>query len=90
MNDIFRGKLVRLSAYFGLKQQSFTGFLDWLVEFRQEIGIPHRLGDAGVPLDDLDRLATLAAQDFCATENPIKMGPAEMRQVIDAAVAGRV
>ncbi|MCC7045728.1 MAG: iron-containing alcohol dehydrogenase [Alphaproteobacteria bacterium] len=83
-------KLVRLAAYFGLKQQSFTGFIDWLVRFREEIGIPHKLGDAGVPLDNLDRLATLAAQDFCASENPIKMGKPEMRRVIDAAVAGRL
>jgi alcohol dehydrogenase class IV len=83
-------KMARLAAYLGLKNQSFSGFIDWLVAFRQEIGIPHTLGDAGVPLDNLDRLATLAAQDFCATENPIKMGPADMRQVIDAAVAGRV
>ena len=83
-------KLVRLAAYFGLKQQSFTGFIDWLVQFREEIGIPHKLGDAGVPLDNLDRLATLAAEDFCATENPIKMAKPEMRQVIDAAVAGRL
>jgi alcohol dehydrogenase class IV len=83
-------KMSRLAAYLGLKQQSFSGFLDWVLDLRQTLGIPHMLGGLGVPLHDLDKLAAMSAVDPCAAENPIKMGPAEMRRVLDAAVAGRI
>jgi alcohol dehydrogenase class IV len=72
------------------ERHSFEGFLDWVVELRQMLDIPHTLGGLGVPLDELDRLAAMAAVDPCAAENPVRMGPAEMRRVLDAAVAGRL
>ncbi len=84
------GKLARLAAYLGLKSASFTAFLDWVIELRQAIGIPHTLEALGVPLNEMARLADMAAIDPCAPENPVKMGPAEMRKVLDAAASGRL
>jgi alcohol dehydrogenase class IV len=83
-------KMARLAAYLGLRRQSFQGFLDWVVELRQTLGIPHSLEGLGVPLNELGKLADMSAVDPCAAENPIKMGPPEMRRVLDAAVAGRL
>lgn len=83
-------KMARLAAYLGLKSPSFTAFLDWVLELRQAIGIPHTLEALGVPLNEMVRLADMAAVDPCAAENPIKMGPAEMRRVLDNAAAGRL
>ncbi len=88
--DAIADKAARLAAYLGLRRHSFEGFLDWVVELRQMLDIPHTLGGLGVPLDELDRLAAMAAVDPCAAENPVRMGPAEMRRVLDAAVAGRL
>lgn len=83
-------KTARLAGYLGLKRQSFTGFLDWVLDLRQTLDIPHTLKDLGVPLNELDRLAAMSAVDPCAAENPIKMGPPEMRRVLDAAIEGRL
>jgi alcohol dehydrogenase class IV len=83
-------KMARLAAYLGLKQQSFAGFLDWVVDLRQKLDIPHTLAGLGVPLNELGKLAAMSAVDPCAAENPIKMGPDEMRRVLDAAVEGRL
>jgi alcohol dehydrogenase class IV len=83
-------KTARLAAYLGLKSASFQGFLDWVIELRRTLEIPHTLEALGIPLNEMDRLAAMSAKDPCAAENPIKMGAAEMRQVLDAAAAGRL
>src|SRR5687768_2805497 len=35
-------RLARLAGYIGLADASFDGFLAWIVELRQRLGIPHR------------------------------------------------
>jgi alcohol dehydrogenase class IV len=83
-------KMARLAAYLGLKNPSFAAVLDWVVALRRTLEIPHTLEALGVPLDKLDTLAAMSAKDPCAAENPIKMGPAEMRKVLEAAAAGKL
>ena len=83
-------KMSRLAAYLGLKQPAFQAVLDWVVELRRTLEIPHTLEALGVPLNEMAKLAEMSAKDPCAAENPVKMGPPEMRKVLDAAAAGRL
>ncbi|MGQ0677583.1 MAG: iron-containing alcohol dehydrogenase [Rhodospirillales bacterium] len=83
-------KMARLAAYLGLGAASFQAVLDWIVELRRTLEIPHTLEALGVPLNELARLAEMSAKDPCAAENPVPMGPAEMRRVLEAAAAGRL
>ena len=41
-------KMARLAAYLGLPKRSFAGVLDWVLELREQIGIPNTLADLGV------------------------------------------
>lgn len=83
-------RLTRLAGYIGLEYPSFEGFLAWIVELRQSLGIPHTLGELGVSEADLDRIAIMAEADPSAGGNPLPFDAAAARLVLDTAMAGRI
>ena len=64
--------------------------IDWVLELREELGIPHRLSELGVGEDRLDRIAQMAEQDPSAGGNPRRFDTIAAREVLDAAMAGKV
>ncbi len=60
----------RAAAYLGIKG-GFGGFLKWILALRQDIGIPHTLGDVGIDTARLDAVAAMAIKDPTAGSNPI-------------------
>jgi alcohol dehydrogenase len=83
-------RLARLAGYIGLVEASFAGFLDWIVELRRRLAIPATLGELGVAPETLDRIAAMAEQDPSAGGNPRPFDAAAARQVLEAAMAGRL
>ena len=82
-------RLARLAGYIGLADASFAGFLDWVLELRQRLAIPHTLSELGVSGADLERIATMAEADPSAAGNPLPFDAAAARAVLEAAMAGR-
>lgn len=66
-------KMVRLAAYLGLPQASFEGVLDWVLELRSEIGIPHTLRDLGVEEQHARSFSQQAFDDPSTGGNPVPM-----------------
>jgi len=83
-------KIIRLSRWLGLRVPTFDGFMQWTLELRREIGIPHTLAELGVRAEQLNHFAEMAAVDPTAGGNPVKAGVAEMRKMYDAALSGRL
>lgn len=83
-------KLTRLAAWLGLASPSFQSVLQWVLDLRQEIGIPHTLAAIGVNKDRLDELAIMAANDPTAGGNPIPIGASECRAMFIACIDGRL
>jgi alcohol dehydrogenase len=83
-------RLTRLAAYLELPDPSPRAVIDWTVGLRRELGIPARLAELGVQADQLDRLAAMAEEDPSAGGNPLPFARAEARQVLEAAVEGRI
>jgi alcohol dehydrogenase len=83
-------RAARLAAYLGLPDASFEGVLDWVLELRRRLAIPHTLGDLGVSEADVERIALMAESDPSAGGNPRPFGAAAARTVLEAAMAGRV
>jgi len=82
-------KIVRLARFLGLKP-TFEGFLDWVLDLRRTIAIPHTLANLGVKAEHLVQFSTMAAEDPTAGGNPVKAGAPEMRTMYEAAIAGRL
>ncbi len=53
----------------GLKNASADGFIAWLLELNQKLGIPANLKSLGVNASHLDKLADLAIKDPCHGSN---------------------
>jgi alcohol dehydrogenase class IV len=83
-------KLARLAAWLGLAEPSFDAVLQWVLDLRREIGIPHTLKELGVDNERIDELARLAAVDPTAGGNPIPIGVPELKTMFVAAVEGRM
>jgi len=70
-------KLARLAGFLGLRNRSFDGVLEWILELRSEIGIPHTLADLGVQDHHADQFAPQALDDPSTGGNPVPMTQAQ-------------
>ena len=82
-------KLARVAAYLGLKR-TFTSFLDWVLELRARLGVPHTLAAFGVDARHAERIAEMAPHDPTAGGNPVPLDAAGARRIFDAAMEGRL
>ena len=83
-------KIQRLARWLGLVNPTFDGFMEWSLDLRRQIGIPHTLAELGVTESHLEKFSEMAAVDPTASGNPVKAGVPEMRKMYDAALVGRL
>ncbi len=67
---------MRLARWLDLRTPTFEGFMQWTLDLRREIGIPHTLAELGVKAEHLDKFSEMAAVDPTAGGNPVKAGRA--------------
>jgi alcohol dehydrogenase len=82
-------KVKRLAAYAGLKP-SFRAFLDFVLELRATIGVPHTLAGLGVGDEQIDRIVAMAVEDPTAGGNPVPFDKRAARTVFRRALDGRL
>jgi len=83
-------KMARTARYLGLAQGSFVAMLDWVVELRHELKIPHTLADLGVDGARVPELARMAAEDPNNGGNPPPLTVAEYETLFTNALRGRL
>ena len=83
-------RMARLAAWLELPNPSFNAVQDWILALRHELKIPNTLEGLGVGGERIDEIAEMAAEDPTAPTNPIPVGAAEMRQMFEAALEGRL
>ncbi|MBL6932453.1 MAG: iron-containing alcohol dehydrogenase [Rhodospirillales bacterium] len=88
--DAISERMKRLGRYLGLADASFDGIMQWTLDFRKLLDIPHTAREIGVEDSRLDELAEMAAADPTAGGNPIKVGAADMKKMYEAAMEGRI
>ena len=79
-----------ISRVLNLPARGFDGFLDWVLEMRRELGIPHSLADIGVSADKAAIIGREAAVDPSAGGNPVPVDAAQLERIFRAAVDGRL
>ena len=84
-------KIVKISKYLELKEKSFTGFLDWLIDFRKKLNLPNKLSDVIDEKDlDLDRLSEMALNDPSTSGNPKKLTKNDMKILYQHSISGEL
>jgi alcohol dehydrogenase class IV len=83
-------KISRLNRYLGLTTTGFDGFLDWVIELRALLGIPHTLASINIDDHDSEAVGKMAAADPSAGGNPISFRSEEYQRIFQNAVAGHL
>ena len=79
-----------IARVLNLPAPGFDGFLDWVLQMRCELGIPHSLADIGVSADKAAIIGREAAIDPSAGGNPIPVNAAQLEHIFRAAVDGKL
>jgi alcohol dehydrogenase class IV len=83
-------KIVRLSRYLDLGENTFESFYQWILTFRKELKIPNDLQAIGITLEQSERVGKLATQDPSAAGNPIAFTASQYTEIFEAAVKGDI
>jgi alcohol dehydrogenase class IV len=83
-------RIERLAAYLQLLRTDFTGFLDWILALRAELGVPHTLPELGVDGNRVDEIAAMAAVDPSAGGNPLLFDEKAAAKILEAALIGKI
>ncbi|HVC89679.1 MAG TPA: iron-containing alcohol dehydrogenase [Acidobacteriaceae bacterium] len=66
----------------------YDAVLQWIIDFRQQLGIPNTLTEIGVPSDRIQDVGRMALADPSAGGNPIPLTAAEYADVFSHALRG--
>lgn len=84
-------KIERLAAFLGITDCSFDGFIDFILELREEVGIPHTIDKIGITDNSkFNLMAEMAEVDPTASGNPIKLTKKMCLDMFEAALAGNL
>ena len=67
-----------------------SGFLDFVLRFRRDLGIPHTLDRIGVDDSRFEEMAAMAVVDPTAGGNPRHLTVADARDLYQRALDGRL
>ncbi len=83
-------KIVSICDYLGL-EKSFDSFIEWIMNFREEFNIPHKISDV---IDkkkmDLDKLSEMAFNDPSTGGNPKKLTKNDMKIMYQHSISGEL
>ena len=78
--DVIEDRIISLSKYLDLNKKSFDGFMEWILELRSNLAIPHTLKELNVDFD-FDLLSEMALKDPSTQPNPKDISLDQMKKL---------
>ena len=66
-------KIISLSRYINLQENSFDSFLDWILKLRKHLKIPHTLKELIKDDKKFEEMSLMAFKDPSTSGNPVKL-----------------
>ena len=89
--DVIEKKMIKICDYLELKDRSFDGFVNWVLELRKKLDIPHKLSEVIDENDfDLDRLSKMALADPSTGGNPKELSEKDMKLMYQHSMSGKL
>ena len=89
--DVIEERIIKICDYLELVDQTFNGFINWVLKFRKDLEIPHKLSDVINEKDlDLERLSKMAFEDPSTGGNPKKLSVEDMRTMYTHSMSGKL
>ncbi len=86
--DAIAGRIRDLARLLDLPAADFDAVLNWVLQFRKQLAIPHSLAEIGVTLRNPGEIGREAAADPSAAGNPIPVDAPTLERLFRSAVAG--
>jgi alcohol dehydrogenase class IV len=82
---VIEDRIAEAANYLGIAG-GFTGFFDYVMALRTELGVPDKLRDLGVGTDRIDDMVAMALEDPSAGGNPLPMTEANTKALFEACI----
>ena len=82
--------ITSLSRYLDLTKPGFESFLNWVLELREQLNIPHTLAEIGIDTEQVELVGRMAFADPSSGTNPIVFSADEYQEICTNAVKGRL
>ena len=87
--DVIENRILKICDYLELSDKSFDGFINWVLELRKKLDMPHKLSEVINEKDlQLDRLSRMALDDPSTSGNPKKLSEADMKIMYQHSMSG--
>ena len=89
--DVIEKKIIKICDYLELKDRSFDGFINWVIDLRKKLDMPHKLSEVIDKKDfDIDKLSKMALEDPSTGGNPKKLTEADMKIMYQHSMTGEL
>ena len=89
--SVIEKKIIKVCDYLKFDDQSFDGFINWVLDLRKKLNIPHKLSDVIDEKDfDIDRLSKMALADPSTNGNPKKLTENDMKIMYQHSMNGEL
>ena len=89
--EVIEDKIIKICNYLELEDRSFDGFINWVLELRKKLDMPHKLSEVIQEKDlQLDRLSKMALDDPSTSTNPKKMSVENMKELYEHSMLGKL
>jgi len=86
--NVIENKLIALSRYIELSNQSFDGFMTWILDLRESLQIPHTLEELIHEDTKLEEMSAMALEDPTAGSNPINLNQSDFLKLYQDSFKG--
>ncbi len=88
--SLIENKLISICDYLNL-DKNFKSFLDWILELRNNLNIPHKLSEVMDCANiDLDELSLMAFEDPSTESNPKKISKEDLKKMYKNSISGKL
>ena len=88
--SLIENRIISICDYLNL-EKNFDSFLNWILDLRKELNIPHKLSDViETSKIDIDKLSKMALEDPSTSTNPKKMTIDDMKILYDYSISGKL
>ena len=88
---MIKHKISIISNFLELKDSTFEGFINWILNLRKKLKIPHKLSDVINEKEfDFDKLSTMALNDPSTSTNPKQLSKTDMIKMYEYSLSGKL
>ena len=88
--EAIENKIMDLSRYLNLSNPSFNSFLDWILDLRKSLSIPHTLKELIGDDSNFEKMSVMALNDPSTATNPIKLNENDFFKLYKSSFEGKL